>query len=57
MDSSVDEETKDIKFKYKFTKGICPESYGIEVAKMAGIPQKILKRANEIKDDNTFHIQ
>ena len=57
MDSSLDEKTKDIKFKYKFTKGICPESYGIEVAKMAGIPQKIIKRANEIKDDNTFHIQ
>ena len=57
MDSSVDEMTKDIKFKYKFTEGICPESYGIEVAKMAGIPKKILNRAKEIKNDNSFNIQ
>ena len=57
MDSSVDEMTKDIKFKYKFTEGICPESYGIEVAKMAWIPKKILNRAKEIKNDNSFNIQ
>ena len=57
MDSSVDEETKDIKFKYKFTKGICPESYGIEVAKLAGIPNKIIDRSKEIKDDNILDIQ
>ena len=30
MDSAEDEMTKNIKFKYKFTEGICPESYGIE---------------------------
>ena len=57
MDSDVDEQTKDIKFKYKFTKGICPESYGIEVAKLAGIPNKIIQRSKEIKDDNILDIQ
>ena len=57
MDSSVDKETKDIKFLYKFKKGICPESYGIEVAKLAGIPNKIIERSKEIKDDNTLDIQ
>ena len=57
MDSTVDEETKDIKFKYKFTKGICPESYGIEVAQLAGIPNKIIKRSKEIKDENILNIQ
>ena len=57
MDSDVDEQTKDIKFKYKFTKGICPESYGIEVAKLAGIPNKIILRSKEIKDDNILDIQ
>ena len=49
MDSAVDEMTKNIKFKYKFTEGICPESYGIA--------QKIINRAKDIKEDNTFHIQ
>jgi DNA mismatch repair protein MSH6 len=57
MDSSVDEKTKDIKFLYKFKKGICPESYGIEVAKLAGIPNKIIERSKEIKDENTLDIQ
>ena len=57
MDSSVDEVTKDISFKYKFTKGTCPESYGIEVAKLAGIPNKIINRSKEIKDENTLDIQ
>ena len=57
MDSTVDEKTKDINFLYKFTKGICPESYGIEVAKLAGIPNKIIKRSKEIKDENTLDIQ
>ena len=57
MDSDVDEQTKDIKFKCKFTKGICPESYGIEVAKLAGIPNKIILRSKEIKDDNILDIQ
>ena len=38
MNCIVDEFTKDIKFLYKFNKGFCPESYGISVAKLAGIP-------------------
>ena len=57
MNSKVDDKTKDITFLYKFTKGICPESYGIEVAKLAGIPDKIIKRSNEIKNDNSLDIQ
>jgi DNA mismatch repair protein MSH6 len=57
MDSNVNNETKDITFLYKFKKGICPESYGIEVAKLAGIPNKIIVRANEIKEKNILDIQ
>lgn len=38
MNCLVDKNTKDIKFLYKFMQGFCPESYGISVAKLAGIP-------------------
>ena len=57
MDSKINDKTKDITFLYKFTKGICPESYGIEVAKLAGIPNKIIERSTEIKNDNSLDIQ
>ena len=57
MDSNVNNETKDITFLYKFRQGICPESYGIEVAKLAGIPDKIIFKANEIKENNILDIQ
>ena len=56
MDSNVNSETKDITFLYKFRQGICPESYGIEVAKLAGIPEKILQKANDIKENNVLEI-
>jgi DNA mismatch repair protein MSH6 len=38
MDCAVNDEYKDITFFYKFRKGICPQSYGIHVAKLAGLP-------------------
>jgi len=38
MNCLVDKNTKDIKFLYKFMQGFCPDSYGISVAKLAGIP-------------------
>ena len=52
MDSNVDEKTKDISFLYKFKKGICPESYGISVAKLAGLPESIIKMAGIISQKN-----
>ena len=57
MDSKIDEKTKDIQFKYKFGDGICPESFGIEVAKLAGLPQKIINIANDTKKYNKLGIQ
>jgi DNA mismatch repair protein MSH6 len=31
-----------IEFLYKFVKGECPSSFGINVAKMAGLPDKVI---------------
>ena len=52
MESNVDEKTKDISFLYKFKKGICPESYGISVAKLAGLPESIINMARCIAQKN-----
>ncbi len=32
--------TGGVVYKYKFAKGLCPESHGRHVAKIAGLPQK-----------------
>lgn len=45
MSCRVDPENGDVKFLYKFEKGHTKKSEGIYVAKMALIPDKILKRA------------
>lgn len=37
-----------IRFLRKIVKGGVDESYGIEVAKLAGLPNKVLKRAREL---------
>ncbi len=42
MDCLVDDSSKDITFLYKFRQGVCPQSYGIHVAKLAGLPVKII---------------
>ena len=57
MDSNVNEKTKDIFFLYKFRKGICPESYGISVAKLAGLPSSIIEMAAEISAKNRRRLQ
>ncbi len=44
----VSEEGEDIKFTYKVLEGFTNKSYGIHVAKLAGIKEKIIKRAYEI---------
>ncbi len=37
MDCFVDDKNHSVNFLYKFKKGVCPKSYGINVAKLAGI--------------------
>ncbi|MFX0101911.1 MAG: DNA mismatch repair protein MutS, partial [Candidatus Hodarchaeota archaeon] len=43
-----DEKTKDLIFLHKVEEGSCDKSYGIQVAKLAGLPIEVVSRANEI---------
>ena len=45
---AVKEKGEDIIFLRKIVKGGTDESYGVHVAKLAGVPQTVTKRANEI---------
>ena len=48
---AVKEQGEDIIFLRKIVKGGADKSYGIQVAKLAGVPASVLKRANEIVDE------
>ena len=43
-----DEKTKDLIFLHKVVSGSCDKSYGIQVARLAGIPLPVITRAEEI---------
>ncbi|UCC78295.1 MAG: DNA mismatch repair protein MutS [Candidatus Zixiibacteriota bacterium] len=45
---AVKEWEGSIVFLYKIEKGGCDDSYGVQVAKLAGLPQRLLDRALEI---------
>lgn len=45
---AVEKSSNDIVFLHKIEKGGCDDSYGIEVAKLAGVQQEIIKRAWDI---------
>ena len=45
---AVKEKGEDVIFLRKIVKGGTDESYGVHVAKLAGVPQVVTKRANEI---------
>jgi DNA mismatch repair protein MutS len=45
---AVKEQGEDIVFLRKIVKGGADKSYGIQVAKLAGVPTSVLKRASEI---------
>lgn len=36
---------EEVTFLYKLTQGACPKSYGVNVARLAGLPESIVKRA------------
>ncbi len=45
---AVRKRGEDITFLRKITEGGCDDSFGVEVAKLAGVPNLVLKRAREI---------
>lgn len=47
---AVKEDGEDIVFLRKIVKGGADRSYGIQVAKLAGVPPEVLERAREIAD-------
>lgn len=48
---AVKEQGEDIVFLRKIVKGGADKSYGIQVAKLAGVPEHVLQRAREIVDE------
>ena len=54
---SVREWQDEIVFLYGIKEGRTDRSYGIHVAKIAGVPQDVVKRANELLDTLTVHTQ
>lgn len=52
---AVREQGDDIVFLRKIIKGGADKSYGIQVAKLAGVPEDVLKRAREIVDELSQH--
>ncbi len=52
---AVKEQGDDIVFLRKIVKGGADKSYGIQVAKLAGVPENVLSRAKEIVKELTDH--
>jgi DNA mismatch repair protein MSH6 len=50
MKSSYEESSDQIKFLYKFAEGVAPKSFGIQVAKLAGINLRVLEIAKSKSD-------
>jgi len=48
MSCLVDDAKGEVVFLYKLQDGVCPKSYGMHVAQMAGIPKEITLRAEEV---------
>ncbi|EER14617.1 DNA mismatch repair protein MSH6-1, putative [Perkinsus marinus ATCC 50983] len=49
----VNPATREVTFLYKFTKGRCPQSHAMHVAKIAGLPEVIVEAAREMS--TVFH--
>ncbi|KRH93991.1 Mismatch repair ATPase MSH6 [Pseudoloma neurophilia] len=50
IDSKESQYNSDLTFLYKFKKGVCQNSQGLIVGRMAGISQSIIDRAYQVKE-------
>ncbi|EPX73720.1 MutS protein [Schizosaccharomyces octosporus yFS286] len=51
MAAAVDEERRRVTFLYKLEDGICPKSYGMNVANMAGLPESVIDAAERKSEE------
>lgn len=51
MDCMVLPDSEEILFTYNLKKGLCPQSYGLNVAIGAGLPMDVVNKAKEIADE------
>lgn len=47
-ENNDDPTQETVTFLYKYSDGACPKSYGFNAAKLAGMPNSIIKRAHEL---------
>ena len=47
----VAEDGGNIVFLHQLAPGAAPQSYGIQVAKLAGVPQEVIDRAQEVLEN------
>jgi DNA mismatch repair protein MSH6 len=45
MNSVANQGSSDVTFLYQFVRGVCPKSYGMNVARMANIPERVVALA------------
>lgn len=50
MSSRVNSDESDVTFLYKFIPGVCPKSYGSNVARAAGLSDRVIRRAQEMSE-------
>lgn len=51
MESTVNDDDDNITFLYTLGEGACPKSFGINVARLARLPEEVLEKAKQISSD------
>lgn len=51
MAALVDEASQNVTFLFKFRPGLCPKSYGMNVARLAGLPEPVIAKAREKSEE------
>ena len=51
MAVDVDEEKKQLFFRFKLVAGLCPDSQGRNVAKLANLPEKVVEEAQRKSEE------